>query len=85
VTTARGAAGAPIAFLLDLDGTLYTETGPVAGAVEALATRKHRRLPFRCITTTPRRPRSAIVERLRNYGFGIRRQRLRMTGRRKVS
>lgn len=71
MTTARGAAGAPIAFLLDLDGTLYTETGPVAGAVEALATLKHRRLPFRCITNTTRRPRSAIVERLRNYGFGI--------------
>lgn len=71
MTTARGAAGAPTAFLLDLDGTLYTETGPVTGAVEALATLKQRRVPFRCITNTTRRPRAAIVDRLRNYGFGI--------------
>jgi len=71
VTAARGATGAPTAFLLDLDGTLYTEAGPVAGAVDALAALKHRRLPFRCITNTTRRPRASIVERLRNFGFNI--------------
>ncbi|HEU5359072.1 MAG TPA: TIGR01458 family HAD-type hydrolase [Gemmatimonadales bacterium] len=59
----------PSAYLFDLDGTLYTDAGPVPGAVEVLEGLKHARIPFRYITNTSRRPRAAIVERLRGYGF----------------
>lgn len=59
----------PSAFLFDLDGTLYTDAGPVPGAVEALERLEQARVPFRFITNTSRRPRAAIVERLRSYGF----------------
>ncbi|MGH7592021.1 MAG: TIGR01458 family HAD-type hydrolase [Gemmatimonadales bacterium] len=59
----------PSAFLFDLDGTLYTDAGPVPGAVEALERLAQARVPFRFITNTSRRPRAAIVERLRGYGF----------------
>ncbi|MGH7533701.1 MAG: TIGR01458 family HAD-type hydrolase [Gemmatimonadales bacterium] len=59
----------PSAYLFDLDGTLYTDAGPVPGAVEALERLKETRVPFRFITNTSRRPRAAIVERLRSYGF----------------
>lgn len=59
----------PSAFLFDLDGTLYTDAGPVPGAVAALERLARDRVPFRFITNTSRRPRAAIVERLRGYGF----------------
>jgi phospholysine phosphohistidine inorganic pyrophosphate phosphatase len=64
---------APIrALLLDLDGTLYGEAGPVAGAVDALATLRRRGVPFRCVTNTTRRSRRLLAERLAGYGFDIR-------------
>lgn len=59
----------PSAYLFDLDGTLYTDAGPVPGAVEALERLQQARIPFRYITNTSRRSRAAIVERLRSYGF----------------
>ena len=60
------------ALLLDLDGTLYGESGPVAGAVDALATLRRRGVPFRCVTNTTRRSRRLLAERLAGYGFDIR-------------
>ena len=44
----------PAACLFDLDGTLYTEAGPIPGAVEALAELRRRGVPFRCVTNTTR-------------------------------
>ncbi len=54
--------------LLDLDGTVIQEDRLVPGAADALAEIRRRGLPFRFITNTTRRSRSAIVERLRSFG-----------------
>ena len=59
----------PSAYLFDLDGTLYTDAGPVPGAAERLEALRKARVPFRFVTNSSRRPRSAVVERLRGYGF----------------
>ena len=61
----------PAAFLLDLDGTLYTAAGPIPGAVDALTRLQRRGIPFRLITNTTSRPRRAIIARLREYGFAV--------------
>lgn len=65
-------AASPGAFLFDLDGTLYTDAGPVPGAVEALATLRRRGVPFRYVTNTTRRSRRRLAERLAGYGFTAR-------------
>lgn len=59
------------ALLLDLDGTLYTDAGPVPGAVEALAELRRRGVPFRCVTNTTRRSRRLLAQRLAGYGFEV--------------
>ena len=59
------------AFLLDLDGTLYGEHGPIPGAVDALAALRRRGVPFRCVTNTTRRSRRLLAERLAGYGFDV--------------
>lgn len=59
----------PAAYLFDLDGTLYTDGGPVPGAAETLDRLRRERIPFRFVTNTSRRPRAALVERLRSYGL----------------
>jgi HAD superfamily hydrolase (TIGR01458 family) len=62
----------PAAFLLDLDGTLYTDAGPVAGGPATLAALRARGIAFRCVTNTTSRSRTGLVERLRGYGYHIR-------------
>ncbi len=62
---------APAALLLDLDGTLYTDAGPLPGAVAAIAALRCRGVPFRFVTNTTRRSRRGLVERLRSYGFEV--------------
>lgn len=62
---------APHAFLLDLDGTLYTDAGPIPGAVEAMTRLKATHIPHRFVTNTSRRSRAAIVGRLRKLGFDV--------------
>jgi HAD superfamily hydrolase (TIGR01458 family) len=74
VLTAAGArevAASPGAFLFDLDGTLYTDAGPIPGAVEALAALRRRGVPLRCVTNTTRRSRRLLAARLAGYGFAI--------------
>jgi len=61
----------PAALLLDLDGTVYTDAGPIPGAVEAIAELRRRGTPFRFVTNTTRRSRRGLVERLRGYGFEV--------------
>jgi HAD superfamily hydrolase (TIGR01458 family) len=61
----------PAAFLLDLAGTLYSDSGPIDGAVETVTELKRRGIPHRFVTNTSSRGRGAIVERLRNYGFDV--------------
>jgi phospholysine phosphohistidine inorganic pyrophosphate phosphatase len=65
-------AAEPSAFLLDLDGTLYSGGAAVAGAVEAVARLRARRAPFRLVTNTTSRSRRMLVDRLGGYGFDAR-------------
>jgi phospholysine phosphohistidine inorganic pyrophosphate phosphatase len=62
----------PSAFLLDLDGTLYTGDAAVPGAVDAIARLRSRGVPFRLVTNTTSRSRRMLVDRLAGYGFEIR-------------
>lgn len=61
----------PAAYLLDLEGTLYTDRGAVPGGPAAIAalTRQGRR--FRCVSNTTTRTRSALAARLSGYGYDI--------------
>ena len=61
----------PDAFLLDLDGTLYSGAGPVPGAVAAVAALHDRGLPFRFLTNTTSRSRAGIVRKLQAFGFAV--------------
>lgn len=59
------------AFLLDLDGTLYTDAGPVPGGPQALASLRARGIPFRAVTNTTSRSRSGLVRRLAGFGYDL--------------
>lgn len=61
----------PTAFLLDLDGTLYTDAGPIPGGPDTVAALRRRGIPFRCVTNTTSRTCAALTERLRGYGYDI--------------
>ena len=65
-------ATSPTAYLLDLDGTLYTGGAAVSGAVETLGRIRARGVPFRLVTNTTSRSRAMLVERLGGYGFEVR-------------
>lgn len=54
--------------LIDLDGTIYQDDDPIAGAAEAISALRHAKIPFRFATNTTRRSRRAIVEHLRSMG-----------------
>ena len=54
--------------LLDLDGTVIQEDRLIPGAAAALHELRLDGIPFRFITNTTRRPRSAIVDHLRRLG-----------------
>ena len=60
------------AVLLDLDGVLYVEDDPIAGAVDAVATLREAGLTLRFVTNTTSRPRRMIVERLERLAFDVR-------------
>lgn len=61
----------PVAYLLDLDGTLYAGGAAVPGAPEALERLRRWGRPFRLVTNTTSRSRAMVVERMRDYGFRI--------------
>jgi phospholysine phosphohistidine inorganic pyrophosphate phosphatase len=58
--------------LIDLDGTLYTESGAVPGALEALSHLEEAGIPYRYVTNTTRKPRREVVSRLHKLGFQAR-------------
>jgi phospholysine phosphohistidine inorganic pyrophosphate phosphatase len=55
--------------LLDMDGVLYNENAPIAGAAEAVRWLESRGIPFLFVTNTSSRGREALAVKLR--GFGI--------------
>jgi phospholysine phosphohistidine inorganic pyrophosphate phosphatase len=55
--------------LLDLDGVVYVGDEAVPGAAEAVARLDADGVPFRFLTNTTSRPRSAIVEKLARLGI----------------
>jgi len=54
--------------VLDLDGTVYDDSGLIPGAAEAIAAIRGARLGLRFATNTSRCPRGALIERLRSLG-----------------
>lgn len=54
--------------LVDLDGTVYEDDRPIAGAAEALAAVRSAGVAVRFVTNTTRMPRSALVDRLERLG-----------------
>jgi HAD superfamily hydrolase (TIGR01458 family) len=64
-------ADSPSAYLLDLDGTLYSGEAAIPGAVTAIDRLRDRRVPFRLVTNTTSRSRRMLVERLAGYGFRV--------------
>jgi phospholysine phosphohistidine inorganic pyrophosphate phosphatase len=62
----------PVAYLLDLDGTLYAGGAAVRGAPETIQRLRRDGTPFRLVTNTTSRSRTMLVERLREYGFQVR-------------
>jgi len=64
-------AGGPVAYLLDLDGTLYAGGAAIPGAPETVARLRTRGLPFRLVTNTTSRSRRMLVQRLKGYGFSV--------------
>jgi HAD superfamily hydrolase (TIGR01450 family) len=59
------------AFLLDLDGTLYSSGAAIPGVPAALATLRSRNTPCRFLTNTTSISRRGLGERLRGYGYDV--------------
>ena len=61
----------PVAYLMDLDGTLYAGGAAVPGAPETLLRLRREGVPFRLVTNTTSRSRAMLVQRLQGYGFHV--------------
>jgi HAD superfamily hydrolase (TIGR01458 family) len=61
----------PSAYLLDLDGTLYSGDAAIPGAANAVERLREGRVPFRLVTNTTSRSRRMLVERLAGYGLAV--------------
>jgi len=59
------------AYLLDVDGTLLTESGAIPGAGAAIERLRHRRIPFRILTNITRRSRRSVVRKLGESGVEV--------------
>lgn len=57
--------------LIDLDGTVREAGSLIPGSAEALAWLRGRRIPYRVVTNTTSRPRSAILTELRALGLNL--------------
>ncbi len=55
--------------LIDLDGTLYTNDGPVEGASEALEHLDRAGIPYRFVTNATHRPRRELAAHLQTLGI----------------
>jgi phospholysine phosphohistidine inorganic pyrophosphate phosphatase len=62
---------APAAYLLDLDGTLYSGDAAIPGAADAVGRLRRDQVPFRLVTNTTSRSRRMLVDRLAGYGLTV--------------
>src|SRR5260370_20986620 len=58
-------------FLIDLDGTVMEAQSLVPGVPQALAFLRVRNVPYRLVTNTTSKPRSAILTKMRSLGFDL--------------
>ena len=58
-------------FLIDLDGTVMEAQSLVHGVPQALAFLKVRNVPYRLVTNTTSKPRSAILTKMRSLGLDL--------------
>jgi phospholysine phosphohistidine inorganic pyrophosphate phosphatase len=56
-------------FLIDLDGTVTEAQKLIPGVSEALALLRVRKVPYRLVTNTTSKPRSAILNKLWSFGL----------------
>ncbi len=59
------------AVLLDLEGVLYQEGAPIAGALEAVRALEARGLPLRYVTNTTTTSRAGVARRIAKVGLDI--------------
>jgi HAD superfamily hydrolase (TIGR01458 family) len=59
------------AVLVDLDGVLYVEDEPIAGAVDAVNDLRHTGLALRFVTNTTAHSRARTLEKLNRLGFQV--------------
>jgi HAD superfamily hydrolase (TIGR01458 family) len=59
------------ALLIDLDGVLYVEEAPIAGAIDAVERLRRRGLALRFVTNTTAYSRDRTLERLARLGFSV--------------
>ena len=59
----------PKALLIDLDGVIYEDEVPIAGAAEAVGWIQEQGIPHLFLTNTTSRPRSALVDKLGGMGI----------------
>ena len=59
------------ALMIDLDGVLYVEEDPIAGAIEAVERLRRRGLRLRFVTNTTAHSRSRTVDKLARLGFSV--------------
>ncbi|CAN5904712.1 5' nucleotidase NucF [soil metagenome] len=62
--------------LLDLDGTLYTNAGPIVGAPQAIRHIDEAGISYRYVTNATHIPRRDIAARLRELGFPAEKNRI---------
>jgi phospholysine phosphohistidine inorganic pyrophosphate phosphatase len=55
--------------LFDLDGVIYNDNHPIAGAAEALAWVRAQAIPHLLVTNTSSRSRAVLVEKLGSFGI----------------
>ena len=59
------------ALMIDLDGVLYVEEDPIAGAIEAVERLRRRGLRLRFVTNTTAHSRNRTLDKLARLGFSV--------------
>jgi HAD superfamily hydrolase (TIGR01458 family) len=63
-------------FLIDINGVLYTDNKPIAGAAETIDYLRDNRFSFRFISNATQSCRATLHKKLRRFGFDIREKEL---------